>query len=719
MPSVTGVSNGSVGVYTVTATVTGVLVPALFVITNVAGAPIVLSAANCAQSAVAGHAFDDALDIGVLTQLGVPVAAALVSVGAQVGITIDPNATTAANGHVQLHASAGLVVGDYPITLSVLGGVAPVTCTLHVLPDVPARLVADAASANQSARVGTPFTQPYGATLYDQYDNRIPGAILHFNTPLLGASGTYQPSTAATDAQGHAASVLTAGDLTGSFLTTASADNPLVFVAFSAKATAGNPHDVQALPALPRKALVGTPYLQPLAVHVQDESGNAVPDATVRYQAPAAGASAALSELTATTDALGNAQVSATANTVAGAFVTTATVDGAMASVQFSMENLAGAAAHLTVAGQSSPQATLVGTLFAHPLTVAVSDQFDNPVQGALVAFTPPLLGASALTFLPVAATDASGVASVTATANGIAGTYDLVASALGANAHFALENLAVAPGHIVVESGGGQHGPATQPFLQPLVVRFTDGAGAPVQGASIAVSVPATGSTATYPAAPITTDAEGRASVQLTAGSDPGSLQVSLSAPGAAAPATATFVADAITTTLGLAASAPSVTQGQPVTLTVTATSAFGTPAGTAQLHDAQQALGGMTLVDGHQAVVVYLDAIGAHSVHAHLEAQGSFAASDSAAVIVTVIPEATSSSSSGGESTSSSSSGESTSSSSGGREHQQQLRGREHQQQLQWQQLGRPDQQQQLRGREHQQQLQWQQLGRPDQQQ
>ncbi|RYE85838.1 MAG: hypothetical protein EOO75_16490, partial [Myxococcales bacterium] len=241
----------------------------------------------------------------MLTALGAPVVGALLSIDAPPGIEIAGVPVTGADGRVSIPAIAGHVAGDFVVTVRALGALAPIQVVLHVLPALPARLTADAASLNQTTRVGTTFSQPIVVTLYDQWDNRIPNAPITFVAPVLGAWGQFETTLVPTDSQGRASSRLTAGTTPGSFQAVAVAPLPLVTATIGVRASAGAPHSVQVIPTLlPRKAIVETAYLAPLGVHVQDSFGNPVESAVVRFTPPAAGPSAVLSERSASTDAL-------------------------------------------------------------------------------------------------------------------------------------------------------------------------------------------------------------------------------------------------------------------------------------------------------------------------------------------------------------------------------------------------------------------------------
>jgi hypothetical protein len=82
----------------------------------------------------------------------------------------------------------------------------------------------------------------------------------------------------------------------------------------------------------------------------------------------------------------------------------------------------------------SGTQSTLVGTAFADPLSVEVTPVHPgDPVAGGVVTFTAPGSGPSATLSAESATIDASGEASVTATANLQAGSYQVTAAASGA----------------------------------------------------------------------------------------------------------------------------------------------------------------------------------------------------------------------------------------------------------------------------------------------
>jgi hypothetical protein len=85
------------------------------------------------------------------------------------------------------------------------------------------------------------------------------------------------------------------------------------------------------------------------------------------------------------------------------------------------------------VATGGTPQNTMVLTAFPAPLAVRLADQLNRTLAGIQIGYTPPpQTGASATLGAPSASTDALGAAQVAATANAIAGTYQVDATTTG-----------------------------------------------------------------------------------------------------------------------------------------------------------------------------------------------------------------------------------------------------------------------------------------------
>ncbi len=103
-------------------------------------------------------------------------------------------------------------------------------------------------------------------------------------------------------------------------------------------------------------------------------------------------------------------------------------------------------------------QMAAAGQSFAVPLSVSVSSPFGEPVAGGVVTFTGPSSSASINPRNVTATLNASGQASATVTANGIAGPYQVTASASGATSSvaFSLRNTGGIKSIIAVGAGAG-----------------------------------------------------------------------------------------------------------------------------------------------------------------------------------------------------------------------------------------------------------------------
>jgi hypothetical protein len=101
----------------------------------------------------------------------------------------------------------------------------------------------------------------------------------------------------------------------------------------------GPPATLDATGGTPQQAWVHSRFATPLEVKLVDGCGAAVPGAAITFQAPASGATAALSATTTVTDADGHASVIATANGTPGNYIVSATISGTNASAEFHLTN--------------------------------------------------------------------------------------------------------------------------------------------------------------------------------------------------------------------------------------------------------------------------------------------------------------------------------------------------------------------------------------------
>jgi hypothetical protein len=237
--------------------------------------------------------------------------------------------------------------------------------------------------------------------------------------------------------------------------------------------------------------------------------------------------------------------------------VTASATDVAPASV--TLTNTADVASSLQIVS-GTPQAAQVNSAFAD-LVVRVTDVHGNAVSGVTVTFDAPVSAATAI--LDPAngevVTAGDGLASVSATANGTAGSYVVAASATGVadGVDFALQNVTGSSGLIVKVAGDAQTALAGTAVAIAPQVRVEDGSGNVVEGAIVSFAVTAGGGSAT--GATVMTGADGLAEVgSWTLGSAAGSNELTASVIGSTATpvvftATATAQVDAAVSVMAL----------------------------------------------------------------------------------------------------------------------------------------------------------------------
>jgi|GEM_PF-1109981 len=435
----------------------------------------------------------------------------------------------------------------------------------------------------------------------------------------------------------------------------------------------GMPNSVGNIDGDGQAATVATEFAVPLGLRVLDGAGNGVAGTQVTFNAPATGAGAVFSAagssgttLAVLTDANGDAQVTATANTVAGDYAVDVTVAGLADPQIFHLTNKAGPAVVVQIPTDGSgggDQQTMINTPFADALVVEVSDAFGNPVSGVSVSYgvTSAASGAAAVLSATSVLTDADGRTAVDATANSVAGSYSVEASVSGvaATAQFDLTNLAGAPASIAATGGSVQSTTVATPFANPLLVRVVDGFNNPVAGVAVNFSAASAGNgaSAVLAATSVVTDADGTASVGATANSFAGTYTVSatVAGVGSAASFQLTNVAGTTTSVVASGGSTQSAEVDMPFAqpLTVQASDAFGNPvANVAVTYAVVPAAGGaaaslssntaITAADGHASVIATANSIaGTYSVSASVGAStaASFALTNTAGPPATLV--------------------------------------------------------------------------------
>jgi sugar lactone lactonase YvrE len=210
--------------------------------------------------------------------------------------------------------------------------------------------------------------------------------------------------------------------------------------------TGSSPASVAAAAGSGQTTSDGSAFPATLMALVTDSSGNPLSGVSVTFAGPASGAGVSFSpSATVTTNDLGMATVTATANaSTGGPYAVTATV-ATLTPASFTLTNSNPPATVAALGG--SGQSTLPGRVFTAPLSAVVKDSGGNPLTGIAVTFSGPTTGAGAI-FSPgsTVLTDSAGVATVVAISNTVVGSYSVKAAAGTLSANFALTNSTISP---------------------------------------------------------------------------------------------------------------------------------------------------------------------------------------------------------------------------------------------------------------------------------
>lgn len=299
----------------------------------------------------------------------------------------------------------------------------------------------------------------------------------------------------------------------------------------------------------PQSAQLGAPFGLSLAALVRDQNNTPIAGVNVTFTAPASGATATPATQTVPTNLNGIATVSVSATGSVGTYNVNATVPGVAQPASFVLTNQPGPPALLTLWG-GTPQTALLNAAFTFPLQALVRDAYGNAISGVSVAFSAPSSGPSATLSSGNATTGANGVATVTATASGVVGTYSVTASVSGlGTVSFQLTNQALAASSMQVVSGSGQSANVSAAFPQALQVIVRDQLGNPFPGATVSFSVLPAGPGAVLSPASAVTGANGMAAISASANGTAGTYLVYASAGGGAATTSFTLTNVAVQT--------------------------------------------------------------------------------------------------------------------------------------------------------------------------
>jgi len=268
-------------------------------------------------------------------------------------------------------------------------------------------------------------------------------------------------------------------------------------------------YTIAAVAGTPQSAKVGQAFATDLVVQVLEGTPTGSCPAAgveVTFSTPSSGPSASFNggALSVSVETGQDGEATAPtlyANGLVGSYTVTASASVTSAVASFSLANTTVGAPALVQATSGEGQSATVGTSFANPLVVTVTDAYGGPVAGAEVSFVVVASQGAGASFAgggqsAQVATNAEGEAtSPLVTAGATAGSFTVQASVPGvAPASFELTNLASAPYSISAGPGSGQQAPLGTDFAVPLAVTVADANGNPVAGAAVTFTAPASG---------------------------------------------------------------------------------------------------------------------------------------------------------------------------------------------------------------------------------
>jgi Fe-S cluster assembly iron-binding protein IscA len=426
----------------------------------------------------------------------------------------------------------------------------------------------------------------------DSGGNALPGFNVTFTAPSLGASGSFNATSAISqtvlsDSNGRAtASQFIANTTSGSYTVRAQVVSTTIFTDFTLINQAGAPFSIEADAGVPLTQVitVSTNFGTNMRVLVKDASGNPVNNATINYSAPASGASGTFNVGNTNTRSLQTGTNGVAdpgtfrANSTAGTYNVNVGVQGyPLLSLVFTMTNSPGAPASLTLdTGVPASQTITVTNQFPSNMIVVVRDASNNPIDGVTVNFSAPGSGTSG-TF----STGGLNTRSVLTSgggkadpgifqANSIAGAYNVTATVSSLNLTFNMTNTAGIANSVTVNaSTTPQSAVVSTTFGTNLTVTVRDQHNNPVSGVTVNYSAPTTGARGTFGGSSTTTATSNASGIAdpgaFRAGTVAGSYSVTATVSGVATPATFS-----LTNTAGAASSVTANASTTPQNATV-----------------------------------------------------------------------------------------------------------------------------------------------------
>jgi uncharacterized protein (TIGR03437 family) len=215
------------------------------------------------------------------------------------------------------------------------------------------------------------------------------------------------------------------------------------------------------------------------------------------------------------TDGTGNVSCDVVLGSLVGQAVITAVVGGQITMPPITLTVTPGPPSKFVVL-QGNNQSGNPGQTLPAALKAQITDVGGNPLPGVPVQWT--VASGTATLSNVVSTSDANGIVSALVTLGSSSVPVQVNLTALSGKVSTVFnETVNVVVGGLQAVSGGGQSAVANMNFLQPLIVVVNDSKGNPLPGETVDFTV--SSGSATLTATSAVTDANGRASVAVTAG--------------------------------------------------------------------------------------------------------------------------------------------------------------------------------------------------------
>ncbi|MCX6132220.1 MAG: FG-GAP-like repeat-containing protein [Ignavibacteriales bacterium] len=555
--STTMTLGSKIGDYAVTATLVGTGGnPVSFTATGIVGAAKSIAHwSGDNQSASINNPVTNPIVVVVTDEGGNPVPGTNVNFGiastpsGATGQSLTFNtASTNANGLASTSLTVGNKIGTYSVVASSgsLSG-SPVAFTITATP-AAAKAMSLVAGDNQQAQISTTLQNSFVVLVTDEGGNPVPNVSVGFTVTASpsGASGhALNPPNTATDASGHASTVLTLGTKVGIYQVSAIANgligSPLKF---AATATTGPAKTIALTSGNSQTEMISTVLPNPFVVTVVDEGGNAVSNVSVFFaiaSVPSGATGQLLSVTNSTTNTNGQASSSLTLGNRIGVYTVTA-MSGSLNGSPATFSATAVIGRPTKVAFSAQPMTGKGGALFSVVPVVAIQDAQGNTVTGNTAMVT------VALESNPSGGT-LSGITSVEA-ADGVATFRDLSIDKIGIGYTLVARssgltqatstpfNVVVGPPKTIsIKSGTNQHKIVTRVLDDPFIVSVMDAGGNSVPGARVSFNesgFPSGSHRYSLSTRDTTTNSVGQAATRLTLGDKRGNYSVTSSLPDA-----------------------------------------------------------------------------------------------------------------------------------------------------------------------------------------